>query len=50
LQLYDAFGEEDPGYSGDIRVTNEWARILKISDWFAWIGFENMPDSYLNDA
>ncbi|HEU4341935.1 MAG TPA: hypothetical protein VFU31_10225 [Candidatus Binatia bacterium] len=50
IQLYDAFGEEDTGYSGDIRVTNEWARILKITDWFAWIGFENMPESYLKDV
>lgn len=49
IQLYDAFGEEDTGYSGDIRVTNEWAKILKISDWFAWIGFEDMPESYFKD-
>jgi hypothetical protein len=49
IQLYEALGEQDTGYTGDIRVTNEWASILKISDWFAWIGFENMPESYFKD-
>ena len=50
IQLYEALGEEDTGYAGDIRVTNEWANILKVSDWFAWIGFEDMPESYFNDS
>jgi hypothetical protein len=49
IQLYEALGEDETGYAGDIRVTNEWARILKISEWFAWIGFEDMPESYFKD-
>lgn len=49
IQLYDLLGEEDTGYAGDLSVTNEWARILKISDWFAWIGFEDVPASYVQD-
>ena len=49
IQLCDTFGEEDTGYASDIRITNEWARILKISDWFAWIRFEDMPESYFQD-
>ena len=40
---------QDTGYAGDLRVTNEWANILKISEWFAWIGFEDMPESYFKD-
>jgi len=49
IQLYDALGEHDMGYAGDIHVTKEWSRILKISEWFAWIGFEDMPESYFKD-
>jgi len=50
IQLYETLGEADTGYAGDLRVTNEWARVLKISDWFAWIGFEDMPESYFREA
>lgn len=49
IRLYDVLGEDEMGYAGDIRVTKEWARILKISGWFTWIGFEDMPESYLAD-
>jgi hypothetical protein len=50
IKLYEALGEEDTGYAGDIRVTNEWATILKIRDWFSWIPFEDMPESYFKDV
>jgi hypothetical protein len=50
IQLYDVSGEEDTGYAGDLRVTNEWANILKVSGWFYWINFEDMPESYFNDS
>jgi hypothetical protein len=50
IQLYETLGEADTGYAGDLRVTNEWAKILKVSDWFAWIGFENVPESYFADV
>ena len=49
IQLYEAFGEEDSGYAGDIRVTNEWAKLLNVSDWFGWIGFEDVPEAYFKD-
>jgi hypothetical protein len=41
-------GDEDGGYAGDLRVTNDWAKILNVSDWFGWIGFEDVPESYFN--
>lgn len=50
IQLYESLGEADTGYAGDLRVTNEWAKILKVSDWFAWIGFEDVPESYFADV
>jgi hypothetical protein len=50
IQLYETLGKEDTGYAGDLRVTNEWARILKVSDWFGWTGFEDVPESYFNDV
>jgi hypothetical protein len=50
IRLYETLGEEDTGYAGDLRVTNEWAAILKIGDWFAWTGFEDMAESYFEDV
>jgi hypothetical protein len=50
IQLYETLGDADTGYGGDLRVTNEWAKTLKISEWFAWIGFEDMPESYFADV
>ncbi|HTN71914.1 MAG TPA: hypothetical protein VMO00_12595 [Methylomirabilota bacterium] len=50
IQLYEALGDEDGGYAGDIRVTNDWAKILGVSDWFGWIGFEDVPESYFKDV
>jgi hypothetical protein len=49
IQLYETLGEADTGYAGDIRVTNEWAKILNVSEWFTWVGFEDMPESYFKD-
>jgi hypothetical protein len=49
IQLYETLGDEDTDYAGDLRVTNEWAEILNIRDWFRWIGFEDMPESYFKD-
>lgn len=50
IRLYEALGEEDGGYAGDLRVTTEWAKILNVADWFSWIGFEDVPESYFNDV
>jgi hypothetical protein len=49
IQLYETLGEADMGYAGDIRVTNEWVKILNVSEWFTWVGFEDMPESYFKD-
>jgi hypothetical protein len=50
IRLYEALGEQDTGFSGDVRVSNEWAEILDITDWFSWIDFEDMPLSYFDDV
>lgn len=34
-------------YEGDINMIDYWAKYLGLSNWFAWTGFENVPDSYL---
>jgi hypothetical protein len=47
--VYETLGEADTGYASDLRVTNEWAKILNVSEWFAWIGFEDVPESYFKD-
>ena len=31
-------------------ASNEWAKILKVSEWFAWVGFEDVPESYFADV
>jgi len=33
-------------YNGDIQMINKWADFLKLSNWFEWAGFENIPISY----
>ena len=33
-----------------MKLANEWAKILNVSDWFAWIGFEDVPESYFADV
>jgi hypothetical protein len=27
-------------------MINKWASFLKISDWFKWRGFEDVPTDY----
>jgi hypothetical protein len=34
-------------YEGDIKMIDYWAKYLGLSNWFAWTGFENVPESYL---
>lgn len=50
IRLHEAMAEDDTGYAGDLRVTNDWATILNIEDWFGWTGFEDMPESYFRDV
>jgi len=32
-------------YDGDIQMINKWADFLKLSNWFEWAGFDNIPNS-----
>jgi len=34
-------------YEGDIRMINEWAKFLGLTEWFGWLGFEDVPGNYL---
>lgn len=44
--LYTMLNGEDQGFTHDLETIKAWGDFLKISDWFRWIGFEDMPDSY----
>jgi hypothetical protein len=33
-------------YAGDIDTVNKWAEIIKLSGWFGWIDFEQVPENY----
>ena len=44
--LYACFEPEDKGFKQDIATIDRWAEILNIKDWFTWIGFEDVPESY----
>ena len=35
-------------YEGDIEMINMWAEFLRLSNWFEWTNFENIPNGYLN--
>lgn len=35
-------------YEGDIAMINKWAEFLRLSKWFEWVGFEDVPEGYLN--
>ena len=37
-------------YKGDIDTVNRWAEALKLSHWFAWRDFEDVPDNYWSGA
>jgi hypothetical protein len=45
-KLFAYLESEDGGFQQDIDTINAWAEILKINDWFTWIGFEDVPESY----
>jgi hypothetical protein len=42
-RLSDVFGS---GVFSDQDVVARWADMLGISDWFTWVGFEDVPASY----
>ena len=37
-------------YDGDVAMINRWAEFLGLSKWFDWVGFEDMPQDYLNSV
>jgi hypothetical protein len=45
-KLYRYLETEDEGFAQDVKTINAWAEILEIKSWFAWIGFEDVPESY----
>lgn len=45
-KLYAFLETEDKGFVQDVAIINSWAEILEIESWFAWIGFEDVPESY----
>ena len=44
--LFACLEHEDKGFTQDVETINKWAELLDIEDWFTWIGFEEVPDSY----
>lgn len=37
-------------YEGDMSMINKWAEFLGLSKWFDWVGFEDVPQDYLNSV
>jgi len=35
-------------YEGDIDMINRWAEFLRLSKWFEWVSFEDVPGDYIN--
>ena len=44
--LYKLVQDDDTGLEGDIHLINEWAERLKVTGWFKWIDFEDIPPDY----
>ena len=49
IKLYDSLIMNTKNYTEDIENINKWAEILNIKEWFSWINYENMPESYYSD-
>lgn len=47
--LYKYLEGEDKGLIQDIEIIKAWGNYLNINDWYTWIGFEDVPDSYYDD-
>lgn len=37
-------------YEGDISMIDKWAEFLGLSKWYEWVGFEDVPQDYLNSV
>jgi hypothetical protein len=48
-KLYRYLKMEDEGFAQDVNTINAWAEIIEIKSWFAWIGFEDVPETYFLD-
>ena len=44
--LFKLLEGEDRGFTHDLETIKAGGDFLNISDWFRWIRFEDMPDSY----
>ncbi len=40
--------ESENSYKGDLETVNKWAEVLKLSHWFGWRDFEDVPDNYVH--
>lgn len=45
-KLYKLIETPDQGFLQDIETTNNWAKILGLTNWFSWTDFENVPEGY----
>ncbi len=45
--LYRELARFADNHQGDIAVTNEWARMLRLKDWFHWVTLEEAGDDAL---
>lgn len=47
-QLISLKQKSENNFKGDIDTVNKWAEALKLTHWFAWGDFEDVPSNYLN--
>ncbi len=39
-------GKYENSFEGDVKRINEWASILRLSSWYEWKNFEDVPSDY----
>jgi hypothetical protein len=50
-KLYEMVDSDDDGmHRGDVFVIDRWAEALGIRDWYSWLDFESVPESYYADV
>jgi len=47
-KLFTMLGYDDGGYNHDLDTIKAWGDYLNITEWFEWICFEDVPDTYIN--
>lgn len=47
-KLTELFRSENrDNHTGDISIINAWSKYLRVSDWYVWHPFEDMPKDYM---